>query len=288
MPRFFIAETVAEQAEQLTLSADDTHHILHVLRLKRGDPMTVCDGSHTIHSCILEDLPSAGEALTVRITDRRKGQAEPPYSVTLYQGIPKGDKMGTVVRMAVELGVGRIVPVLCDRSVSRPAGNKGKDKALRWQKVATAAAKQSGRDLIPTVSAPLTFKEALAELLTSGSGARPEEKKTGEQAGLPAATAGGAGETDNQGRCRLLFAPYEGETETSLRSWLSAATKNRPADQPEQVAFFIGPEGGFSGAEEAALAAAGVATVSLGNRILRTETAAAAVLSMLSYELEMA
>ncbi|HHX36680.1 MAG TPA: 16S rRNA (uracil(1498)-N(3))-methyltransferase [Clostridiaceae bacterium] len=250
MPRFFIESVVPPSAITLTLDGDDTHHICQVLRLKVGDEIDVSDDHHTLHRCRIERLPDRGERLFVRILDRRPSDGEPPYRITLYQGLPKGDKMSTIIRMAVELGVTRVVPVIARRSVAKPDEKKMANRLQRWRRVAEAAAKQCGRGRIPDIQDFRTVREAIDELTDQVDG--------------------------------LIFVPYEGEDSVSLKALLQGE------DLPRHIAFFIGPEGGFAGSEIADLQAAGWRTVTLGPRILRTETAAANVLSMLSYHFELA
>ena len=119
------------------MGADDTHHACQVLRLKQGDEIEVCDDHHTLHRCVIRDLPKRQEKLTVQIIERQLSDSEPPYEIILYQALPKGDKMTTVIRMAVELGVTQIVPVLAERSVSRPTERSWKivvSAGRMWQK----------------------------------------------------------------------------------------------------------------------------------------------------------
>lgn len=250
MPRFFVEQAVGDADAGIRLASDDAHHILQVLRMGPGDLLDVCDDHHRLYRCRIPGVTSdARGGLTVEIVERLPGSGEFPFEITLYQGLPKGEKMNLIVRECVELGAVRVVPVLCRRSVSRPDAAKGRAKATRWQKVAEAAAKQSGRGRMPQVSEPVPFEASLAEA---------REKHD------------------------LVFVPYESETGVSLRTFL----EHRP--RPERLAFFIGPEGGFAADEVTAFGAAGISTVTLGPRILRTETAGAAVLSMLSYRFEMA
>lgn len=253
MPRFFVEQAVGDTDTGIRLAPDDARHILQVLRMKPGDVVDVCDDHHRLYRCrIPGEAGAAADArgvLTVEILERLPGGGEFPFEITLYQGLPKGEKMNLIVRECIELGAARIVPVLCRRSVSRPDAAKSRAKAGRWQKVAEAAAKQSGRGRMPQVSEPMTFEAALAE-----AGARHDR----------------------------IFVPYESETAVSIRAFLE------PQPRPDRLAFFIGPEGGFAADEVAAFDSAGIPTVTLGPRILRTETAGAAVLSMLSYRFEMA
>ena len=171
--------------------------------------------------------------------------------IYLFQGLPKADKMELIIQKAVELGVYEIVPVACKRSVVKLDGKKAAGKVQRWQGIAEAAAKQSRRGIIPKVREVAGFGEAL-----NYAGQLPVKLIPYELAGV------------------------EGETMEKTR----AIMKNlKPG---EDIAVFIGPEGGFEEKEVAGAMAAGALPITLGRRILRTETAGITVLSILMYHLE--
>lgn len=251
MPRFFIEKIIPADCEQITLDAADSHHLVNVLRARPGESVEVCDNQRTVFICRIPAIePGSERQLTVDILERRPANSELPFKVILYQGLPKGDKLSDIVRVTVELGVVKIVPVLCARSVARPEPKKRASKAERWQAVAEAAAKQCGRAIVPEVTIPLEFGEALQDLSAESAD--------------------------------LVFVPYESEDAVSLRRFLEHSS----SDKMKAVAFFIGPEGGFAASEIAAFQESGLQTVTLGPRILRTETAAGAVLAMLGYKFE--
>ncbi|MEK7372146.1 MAG: RsmE family RNA methyltransferase, partial [candidate division NC10 bacterium] len=162
MPRFYLrAEAVS--GPRVTFDAQETRHLARVLRLRAGDVVHAVDGQ--------------GQELTVRLTQvsrrsaeglilgREAGRSESPLLLTLVQGLPKGDKMEAIIRMATELGVTRVVPVITERTVVRADATRGAGRLLRWQRVAREAAKQCGRTVIPEV----TPSRALAEWLGDGS-----------------------------------------------------------------------------------------------------------------------
>ena len=162
MPRFYLrAEAVS--GPRVTFDAQETRHLARVLRLRPGDVVHAVDGQ--------------GQELTVRLTQvstrsaeglilgREAGRSESPLLLTLVQGLPKGDKMEAIIRMATELGVTRVVPVITERTVGRADATRGAGRLLRWQRVAREAAKQCGRTVIPEVTA----SRALAEWLGDGS-----------------------------------------------------------------------------------------------------------------------
>ena len=187
----------------------------------------------------------AGEIIC-SVTEKRVSGSEPPVRATLYQGIPKGSKMDYIIQKTTELGVSAIVPVAMARCVSRIEDKKTETKKLdRWQKIAKEAAQQSQRGIVPRIYPVMTFGEAVLAMKESD----------------------------------LYFAPYECEDTRGLKAALTSAA------DPETVSFIIGPEGGFDLSEIEKLKAEKIPTVTLGPRILRTETAGEAVLAMMMYEI---
>ena len=228
---------------EIILTDENAAHAF-VLRLKIGEKIVVCDGKACDYHCIVDSI--AKDQVHVKITNSVANAAEPPVFVTLFQGLPKGDKMEEIVEKCVELGISRIVPVVTARCVAKSSSRDTK-KAMRWQKIGEAAAKQSQRGILPQVSEILRFDEAL-QLAKE---------------------------------CNIVFACYELEDKLMLKGLLKALPK-----EITSLAFFIGPEGGFTNEEAAQFAENNIVTVSLGQRILRTETAGAAVLANVLYELE--
>ena len=172
---------------------------------------------------------------------------ELPSRVYLFQGLPKADKMELIIQKAVELGVYEIIPVSTKRAVVRLEGKKALQKTARWQGISEAAAKQSKRKVIPRVQEPLSFKEAIA-------------------------------------CCKdmeIKLIPYElAEGMKATREIFSSLTAG------QDIALFIGPEGGFDEQEISLAKEAGVVPITLGKRILRTETAGFTVLAWIMYQLE--
>ncbi len=163
MPRFFI-DYVPE--EHTIITGEDARHISRSLRMQPGESLILCDSVGTDYNCEIEQIQENG--VLVRILNFCKTVAEPTVKVTVYQGLPKADKMDSIVQKAVETGAIRIVPVLTGRCVSRPDDKSAGKKTARWQKIAEEAAKQSGRGIIPPVS-PLTgFREAVSEAARDG------------------------------------------------------------------------------------------------------------------------
>lgn len=240
MARFFV-DPAAIAGELITLEGGDAHHAATVLRLKPGAAVTALDGQGRIFACVVEAVEK--RRLTLRITGTRV--APPPaVAVTLYQALPKGDKLEVVIQKATELGAARIVPLAAARSVARVEPGKVAAKRARWAAIAKEAAEQSERPTVPEVEAPATL------------------------AGLALAP----------GMAAYVLA----EREDGL-----TLPRALPTDAPAGIALFVGPEGGWAPAELATLAALGATPVSLGPRILRTETAGLAALAivMAAYEL---
>ena len=237
MPRFFV-ETFLKESPALT--GENARHAVKSLRLRPGESLTVCDKDGFDHLCEVEAVTQQGE---VRLIERAcaKNQSEPSVFVTLYQGLPKGDKMELIVQKAVELGVCAIVPVHMERCVSRPDEKALSKKGERWQKIAEEAAKQSGRGVIPRVCPALTLKAAA-------------QRAAGDDLTLTCFEGGGE---------RLQSIGYE---------------------NVKSISVFIGPEGGLEETEVSLLKENGAVTVTLGPRILRTETAPLMLLSVLMYQ----
>lgn len=187
------------------------------------------------------------ESVTVSIEKVVPSTAEPPYRARLYQCLPKGDKFETVIQKSVECGVFEIVPVQSSRCIVKMKPEDSAKKLVRYNRIAEEAAKQSGRGVIPRVLAPMSFREAVAAMAKDG----------------------------------MSFLCYENEDGKTLSDLI------RQSERPETVSFLIGPEGGLSPKEVALATESGVYPISLGERILRTETASPFVLAILAafYEL---
>lgn len=163
MPRFFIEPVSGEFA---AVTGQDAMHIKKALRMRVGENLTLCDGAGTDYFCELTDL--SGDEVLARILHRAPSACEPTVAVTLYQGLPKGDKLEWIIQKAVELGVTTIVPVESARSIAR-IDNKADKKQARYQRIADEAAGQCGRGILPLVEAPLTFAQALQHMRKNGA-----------------------------------------------------------------------------------------------------------------------
>lgn len=158
MPRFFL-ENIDLNCPVIT--GEDAKHIGRSLRMKSGQPLTVCSCG-TDYFCEIESITN--DAVYLKIKDKKLCSSEPTVDVTLFQAVPKQDKLEHIIQKSIELGVKKIVPVLTKRCVSRPKKKDFHKKKTRLNKIALAAAKQSGRGIIPEVSDIISFDEAISQM----------------------------------------------------------------------------------------------------------------------------
>ena len=244
MHQFFV-EPENIQGNKIVITGEDVNHIKNVLRMKVGDEIAVSNGvDGKEYRC---GIVSISEEVLCELRFVKEDGVELPSKITLFQGLPKADKMELIVQKAVELGVYEIVPVSMGRCIVKLDEKKQKSKISRWQGIAESAAKQSKRRIVPQVTSVMSMKEACKY----------------------------ASEMD------VVLVPYElAEDMPKTRELIEAI-------QPGQrIGFFIGPEGGFGEMEIALAMEAGAKPITLGKRILRTETAGFTVLSILMYHLE--
>lgn len=245
MYQFFV-EPAQISGGRVLICGADVNHIKNVLRMRAGEEISVSNGvDGREYRCGILSLEEDRVVCELRFV--KEDGVELPSRITLFQGLPKGDKMELIVQKAVELGAYQVVPVAARRCVVKLDEKKAAAKTVRWQGVAEAAAKQSRRAVIPRVAAPLPF-------------ARAVEMAAGMD---------------------VKLIPYElaedmGRTRRLMESLAPG----------QEVAVFIGPEGGFDESEIALALERGIEPVTLGKRILRTETAGLTVLSWIMYMLE--
>ena len=246
MHHFFVNP---EQVEDglIRITGPDVNHIKNVLRMRQGEEMLVSDGTGRDYLCQAEEI--AGGEVTALILKTEEEGRELPSRIWLFQGLPKSDKMEFIIQKAVELGAAGIVPVSTRNTVVRLDQKKEEAKVKRWQAIAESAAKQSKRSLVPRVSGIMTLKEAFDYVESQGFSVR--------------------------------LIPYEHEAGMD-----GTKTELDAAGPGQDIAVFIGPEGGFDEREIELALSKGVRPISLGRRILRTETAGLALLSVLMMRLE--
>ena len=155
MPRFFCTNISKDKA---IIEGNDAHHISHSLRMKKGEEIIICDANGYDYKCITE---SFGDSVVCKIIEKYSSNTEPDIFVTLYQSIPKQDKMEMIIQKSVELGVSKIVPVLSKRCISRHDEKSMNKKLERYSKISKEAAKQSGRGIIPQIENMISYKEAV-------------------------------------------------------------------------------------------------------------------------------
>lgn len=157
MSRFFVAPFTGDTA---VLTGQEAHHVARVLRMRVGEDILLCDGSGTDYGCRIISLTD-GE-VQAQVLYRTPTESEPTVAVTLYQGLPKSEKMDLIVQKCVEIGITRIVPVGMARSIVKLNAAEGAKKQARWQKIAASAAEQSGRGIVPEVAEPISFRQLLS------------------------------------------------------------------------------------------------------------------------------
>jgi 16S rRNA (uracil1498-N3)-methyltransferase len=261
-PRFFIApEQVVDR--HITISGEDVRHIATVLRMRTGDELLLCDGKGTEYQATISQVTRS--EITAEVKAQVKREISLPR-ITLGQALPKSDKMDWIVQKATELGVATIVPLVTERTIVKI---KDEEKRIaRWQKIAREAAMQSNRPDIPAIARVVSFTDFLR---TGSTHAHHHEQQSNDpNAACPRTSLSGEHQT-------LLLLPWE-EGTVPLKTIL------RSDHGMENIIVLIGPEGGFSLPEAEMAKGKGFHLVSLGPNVLRTETAAIAVLSMVVYE----
>ena len=244
MPRFFTDPSNIDGSE-IKITGSDVNHIKNVLRMRAGEEISVSDGAGKDYFGKIRSIDR--DCVLIDIENSWDSYVELPAEITLFQGLPKADKMELIIQKAGELGACAIVPVITKRTIVRWDEKKQDKKLARWQGIAESAAKQSGRGIIPKVTAPVSFSAALAQARFMEAAVIPYEKAEGMEA---------------------------------------AREKVRSMRGKKSIGVFIGPEGGFDTDEIEAAIKAGVCPITLGRRILRTETAGLTALSILMFELD--
>ncbi len=249
MPRFFIEPSDVRDG-LVVLTGENARHAAYSLRLAPGDRIRMCD-RQTVYLCELVSFDS--ETATAKIVSSAPIDSEPPFRAHLFQALPKGDKLDTVIQKAVECGVTSIMPFESSRCIMRMKPETEARKTERRSRIAEEAAKQCGRGIIPTVHPTVSFDAMMTVAATYD----------------------------------LVLFCYEGDHTRALPAVLQEAEMNFPADRPPEIAIIVGSEGGFSPEEAADAETRGFAMTGLGKRILRTETASGFVLAALVYAFEL-
>lgn len=244
MYRFFVPEENL-QGGQAIIQGDDVNHIRNVLRMTVGERVTISCGKGIDYLCSIRELRES--EIVLDIHEEKPAITELPVEITLFQALPKRDKMEFIIQKAIELGASHVVPFRARRCVVKLDEKKEEKKINRWRTIAEAAAKQSGRGIIPKIHRVLGFEQALT---------LAEELDT-------------------------VLIPYE------LCDDMPASVKAmQKSVGGKSIGIFIGPEGGFERSEVEQAVDVGAVPISLGKRILRTETAGLAALSVLMFMIE--
>ena len=249
MPRYFVKSAQIEQ-EKINIIGEDVKHIKNVLRKMPGDIIEICNQEdRKAYECEIIEIKE--DKIINKIIKELESQ-EYQIKVDIYQGLPKADKMELIIQKSVELGVNAIIPVEMKRCVVK-LDNKSADKKIeRWQKIAESAAKQSGRNIIPEIKSLIKVEDIITL----------------------------KNEYDS------IIVCYENEKVNTIKKELLQLKETLQRSGNVNVAIVIGPEGGLEEKDVENLKQNGAKIVTLGSRILRTETVALNVLSIIMYELE--
>lgn len=246
MSKFFVKDNQINN-NSINIVGEDVNHISNVLRMKKEDELQVCN-QETGENYITKITSFSKEKIECEIVKKIDKTVESNVNITLFQGIPKFDKMELIIQKNTEVGVKKIVPVLMERTVVKLDEKTINKKIERWQKISEVAAKQSMRDIIPEVENVIKLKDI--------------EKQNYD----------------------IVLVAYENEDKNMLKSEL-IKLKNEKMNK-YNIAIVIGPEGGIAEKEIEILKNMGAVFVSLGKRILRTETAGIVMSGNIIYELE--
>lgn len=247
MPRFFIKENQI-QNNKITIIGEDVNHIKNVIRKQIGDIIEICNqDNEKSYKCEIEKIEE--KQITTKIIEELKSQ-ESNIKVDIYQGLPKAEKMELIIQKSVELGANAIIPVNMKRCVVKLDSKSEEKKIERWQKISESAAKQCGRNNIPEVKHLVNIKDICNKIKDYDA----------------------------------MIVAYENEKENTLKQEL---TKLKNKQKNLKIGIVIGPEGGLEENDVKLLKESGTKIITLGHRILRTETVALNMLSIIMYELEL-
>lgn len=246
MQRFFVEENqIDTENNNIKIIGNDVNHIKNVLRCKINEQIEICS-KDTNNAYLCEINNFTEDAIECKIKSKLENNRESNIHINIVQALPKADKMELIIQKCTELGVKEFTPINLKRCIVKIDSKDEKKKIERWQKQAEVAAKQCGRDIIPKVN-NIYNVSTIFNLLK---------------------------EYD------LIILAYENEKEHSLRDEI-----RKIENKNSKIAIIIGPEGGLEESEVIKLQENGAKVISLGKRILRTETVSVAISSILMYEL---
>ena len=247
MSKFFVKSEKINN-DTILIDTDDVNHIKNVLRKEIGDTIIVCDYEKKInYNCRIEEIGK--KEIICKIESQKESESESNVRIDIFQGLPKADKMELIIQKGTELGVNSFIPVEFKRSIVKIDPKDEDKKISRWQKIAEVAAKQSGRDIIPVIKRIENAKN-ICKLFENYD---------------------------------IVLVAYEAENKNGLKEALRSLDNSK---KEVKIAVVIGPEGGIEEQEVEEFKQAGAKIVTLGKRILRTETVCLAMAAIINYELE--
>lgn len=248
MSKFFVKEEQISN-NRIKIIGEDVNHISNVLRMKKNDELQICN-QDTGENYLSKIISISKTVVECEIEEKIDKTTESNVNITLFQGIPKFEKMELIIQKNTEVGIKNIVPVMMERTVVKLDDKLANKKLERWQKIAEIAAKQSMRDIIPSIENIIKTKDIDAT------------------------------------RFDAFLVAYENENNNMLKSELFKLREKNEKNKKYNIAVLIGPEGGISEKEIEMLQAQKAKFISLGKRILRTETAGLVMVGNIMYELE--
>lgn len=250
MPKFFVKASQIKD-DKIEIINEDVNHIANVLRCKIEDKLNICniDDGKNYETKIIQINK---DAICLEIIKNIESESESNIHINILQGLPKADKMELIIQKSTELGAKEITPVNMQRCVVKINNKDEQKKIYRWQKIAEVASKQSGRDIIPKINSVIKLKD-IEKILEDYD---------------------------------LILIAYEKEEKNTLKRELLNLKERMKEKSNLNIAILIGPEGGISENEIDYLKQVGAKIITLGKRILRTETVALAMISIILYELE--
>ena len=247
MQKFFVKNKQIDNNDIIEITGSDVNHIINVLRLKKEDKIIVCNSDTSI-SYITSICDYKEDKVICKIEKEIIDNNETPFEIDIYQGLPKSDKIELIIQKTTEIGVKKIIPVSMERCVVKLNEKDAKKKVERWQKIAEVAAKQSKRDIIPDIEDVINLTEVIKRIPNYD----------------------------------IFIVAYEEEKDLSLKEVL----KKLPKESIKKIGVLVGPEGGIDKKEIDKLNNTKASIITLGNRILRTETAPIVITGNIIYELE--
>lgn len=250
MPKFFIKQDQI-QNNKIEIIGQDVNHIKNVLRKRSEDTIEICD-QDTSKNYLAKIVSLEKNSIVCNILEELQNKVESNLHIHIFQGIPKSDKMELIIQKSVELGANEITPVAMKRCIAKISPKDEPKKIQRWQKISEVASKQCGRDIVPKIN-NITNVQNICNLCSNYD---------------------------------IVLVAYELEQENKLKTELQNLKKVIQEKEKIKIAVVIGPEGGLEKADIDFLSSNGAKVVTLGKRILRTETVALNIISVIIYELE--